>query len=51
MALAYDPLNPNKVDKDSPENNNKVGVLESMLSGIVSGAIAIPKGFFSLGAS
>ena len=51
MALAYDPLNPNKVDKDSPESNNQVGVIESMLSGIVSGAIAIPKGFFSLGAS
>ena len=51
MALAYDPLNPNKVDRDSPESNNKVGVIESMLSGIVSGVIAIPKGFFSLGAS
>ena len=51
MALAYAPLNPNKVDRDSPESNNKVGVIESMLSGIVSGVISIPKGFFSLGAS
>jgi hypothetical protein len=30
---------------------NKVGTLESMLSGVASGLIAIPKGFFSLGAS
>ena len=33
------------------EKNNKVGVIESMLSGVASGLIAIPKGFFSLGAS
>ncbi len=33
------------------ERNNKVGTFESMLSGIASGLIAIPKGFFSLGAS
>ena len=33
------------------ERNNKVGTLESMLSGVASGLIAIPKGFFSLGAS
>jgi len=32
-------------------NNNKVGVFESMLAGIGSGLIAIPKGLFSLGAS
>ena len=32
-------------------NNNKVGTLESMLSGVASGLIAIPKGFFSLGAT
>ena len=37
--------------KSSAERNNKVGVMESMLSGIASGIIAIPKGFFSLGAS
>ncbi len=40
-----------KQNQEGPESNNKVGVIESMLSGIVSGAIAIPKGFFSLGAS
>jgi hypothetical protein len=33
------------------ESNNKVGTIESMLSGIASGLIGIPKGFFSLGAS
>jgi len=33
------------------ESNNKVGTLESMLAGVGSGLIAIPKGFFSLGAS
>ena len=33
------------------EPESKVGVFESMLSGVASGLIAIPKGFFSLGAS
>ena len=32
-------------------NNNKIGTIESMLSGVASGLIAKPKGFFSLGAS
>jgi len=43
-----------KVDLSSlntAEKNNRVGVIESMLSGVASGLIAIPKGFFSLGAS
>ena len=35
----------------SKANNNKVGTLESILSGVASGLIAIPKGFFSLGAT
>ena len=30
-------------------DNNKVGTLESILSGVASGLIGIPKGFFSLG--
>ena len=30
-------------------DNQKVGTLESVLSGVASGLIAIPKGFFSLG--
>ena len=36
---------------ESYDRNNKVGTIESMLSGVASGLIAIPKGFFSLGAS
>ena len=35
----------------SAENNNKVGTFESILAGIGSGLIAIPKGLFSLGAT
>ena len=35
----------------SSENNNKIGVFQSMLAGVGSGLIAIPKGLFSLGAS
>jgi len=38
-------------DTGSYEPQNKVGTIESMLSGVASGLIAIPKGFFSLGAS
>ena len=33
------------------EDNNKIGVFQSMLAGVGSGLIAIPKGLFSLGAS
>ena len=36
---------------NTAEKNNSVGTFESMLSGVASGLIAIPKGFFSLGAS
>ena len=32
-------------------SNQKVGTIESILAGIGSGLIAIPKGFFSLGAT
>ena len=42
---------PNEYSNITAERNNKVGTIESMLSGIASGLIAIPKGFFSLGAS
>ena len=38
-------------DTSAFETQNKVGTIESMLSGVASGLIAIPKGFFSLGAS
>ena len=37
--------------KGSPEDSNKIGVFQSMLAGVGSGLIAIPKGLFSLGAS
>ena len=30
---------------------NKIGTIESVLSGVASGLIGIPKGFFSLGAT
>jgi hypothetical protein len=33
------------------DNNQRVGTIESILSGVASGLIAIPKGFFSLGAT
>ena len=33
------------------EDNNKVGTFESVLAGIGSGLIGIPKGLFSLGAT
>jgi len=35
----------------SSADNNKIGVFHSMLAGVGSGLIAIPKGLFSLGAS
>ena len=35
----------------SPNDNNKVGTFESVLAGIGSGLIGIPKGLFSLGAT
>ena len=47
MALSID-LTSNR-DRGGPQN--KIGVFESMLSGVASGLIGIPKGFFSLGAS
>ena len=48
MARSYSELYAS--GKDSGPNN-KVGVFESMLAGIGSGLIAIPKGLFSLGAT
>jgi hypothetical protein len=40
-----------RTGKGSPEDSNKIGVFHSMLAGVGSGLIAIPKGLFSLGAS
>ena len=44
MATDYSYLN-------SLNTNNKVGTFESMLAGVGSGLIQIPKGLFSLGAT
>ena len=45
--LTLDQLN----SDNSSSRGNRIGTIESMLSGVASGLIAIPKGFFSLGAS
>ena len=37
--------------RSAPDDNNKVGTFESVLAGIGSGLIGIPKGLFSLGAT
>ena len=42
---------PSEILNKYSSGNNKVGTIESILSGVVSGAIGIPKGFFSLGAT
>ena len=47
MALADDFFG----RKTETVSNNRVGTIESVLSGIASGLIAIPKGAFSLGAT
>ena len=47
MALADDFFG----TKTESVSNNRVGTIESVLSGIASGLIAIPKGAFSLGAT
>ena len=39
------------IDNQRTNSNQKVGTIESVLSGVASGLIAIPKGFFSLGAT
>ncbi len=44
-------LNELQYGYDSNIDTNKVGTIESILSGVASGLIAIPKGFFSLGAT
>ena len=37
--------------KNTAEDSNKIGVFQSMLAGVGSGLISIPKGLFSLGAN
>ena len=41
----------NQLTAGTFDGNDRVGTLESIFAGVVSGAIAIPKGFFSLGAT
>ena len=41
-------LNELQYGYDSNIDTNKVGTIESILSGVASGLIAIPKGFFSM---
>ena len=40
-----------EVNPDSSEDYSKIGTMHSMLAGVGSGVIAIPKGLFSLGAT
>ena len=40
-----------EINLANAESNNKVGTIESILAGVGSGLLAIPKGFFSLGAT
>ncbi len=42
---------PSEILGTADGGNNKVGTIESVLSGVASGLIGIPKGFFSLGAT
>ena len=44
-------LTGSKSFSSTPNDNNKVGTFESVLAGIGSGLIGIPKGLFSLGAT
>ena len=46
MASIFD-----SYDSRNDSRNNSVGTIESVLSGVASGLISIPKGFFSLGAT
>ena len=39
---------PSEILGTADGGNNKVGTIESILSGVVSGAIGIPKGFLSV---
>ena len=39
------------LNSEIKNDNQRVGTIESVLSGVASGLIQIPKGFFSLGAT
>ena len=48
---SFDELVAQARSTSGPSTNNKVGTFESVLAGIGSGLIGIPKGLFSLGAT
>jgi len=49
---SFDDLYPTKNEqKDDSEDYSKIGTMHSMLAGVGSGLISIPKGLFSLGAT
>ena len=51
MASLEDLLNNQLKDSPKKDDNDDAGIIKSTLSGIVSGVIKIPEGFFSLGAN
>ena len=51
VEIKKTPLKLNSTGLSSTFDNNKVGTIQSVLSGIAAGLIDIPKGAFSLGAS
>ena len=51
VEIKTTPIKVNVSDFNTNFNDNKVGTIQSVLSGIAAGLIDIPKGAFSLGAS
>ena len=51
MGITLDLGTGNQVNTTAPEENNDISTIQSVLAGIGSGIISIPKGFFSLGAT
>ena len=51
MGITLDLGTGNQVNTTAPEENNDISTIQSVLAGIGSGLISIPKGFFSLGAT
>jgi hypothetical protein len=51
MGITLDLGTTNKAETISAEENNDISTIQSVLAGIGSGLIQIPKGFFSLGAT
>ena len=51
VEIKATPIKVNVTNFKTNFNDNKVGTIQSVLSGIAAGLIDIPKGAFSLGAS